>query len=79
MILLTLIDMYSLIVLAAVVMSWIGVSRGNPIAEIIIKVTEPVLDPIRRVLPPVAGLDFSPMVLLVALRLLRGVAARAMF
>lgn len=79
MILLTLIDLYSLVVLAAVVLSWVGATRGNPLVEFILTVTEPVLDPIRRILPPLGGLDFSPMVLLVGLRVLRGIVAGAVF
>jgi YggT family protein len=66
-----LLDVYSLIVLAAVVISWIHVDRRHPLAEIVFRLTEPVLAPIRRALPRMAGLDFSPLVLLIALRVLR--------
>jgi YggT family protein len=66
-----LLDLYSLVVLMAVIMSWIHLDRRRPPAAIVYRLTEPVLAPIRRVLPPVAGLDFSPMVLLIALRVLR--------
>ena len=66
-----LIDLYSLFVLAAVVMSWIHVDRRHPLAALVYRLTEPVLAPLRRALPPVSGLDFSPMVLLIALRVLR--------
>ncbi|HEY5619352.1 MAG TPA: YggT family protein [Vicinamibacterales bacterium] len=68
----TLIDLYSLVVLAAVVMSWVRVDRRHPLAHAVFSLTEPALAPIRRALPSVGGLDFSPMVLLVALRILRG-------
>jgi YggT family protein len=69
----TLIDLYSLVVLAAVVMSWVRMDpRRHPAARIVYTLTEPVLAPIRRALPLVGGLDFSPMVLLIALRVLRG-------
>lgn len=68
---LTLIDLYSLVVLAAVVMSWVHADRRHPLVQVVFNVTEPALAPIRRVLPPTAGLDFSPIVLLIALRLLR--------
>lgn len=67
-----LIDLYSLVVLAAVIMSWVRVDPRNPLARIVYRLTEPALAPIRRVLPTMGGLDLSPMVLLVALRLLRG-------
>ena len=68
----TLVDLYSLVVLAAVVMSWVRVDRRNPLAKIVYNLTEPVLAPIRRLLPAMGGLDFSPMVVLFALRALRG-------
>jgi len=72
MLLIQLIDLYSLIVLVAIVMSWIQLPPSNPIAQLVITVTEPVLGPIRRALPPMAGLDFSPMVLLIGLQILKG-------
>ncbi len=72
MLLLTLIDLYSLVVLVAVILSWVSADRRNPLVGIVNSLTEPALSPIRRALPPMAGLDFSPMVLLIGLRLLRG-------
>jgi YggT family protein len=68
----TLIDLYSIVVLVAVVMSWIRADRRHPLVAIVYKLTEPALAPIRRVLPVVGGLDFSPIVLLIALQVLRG-------
>ena len=47
-----LIDLYSLVVLAAVVMSWIGLDRRHPVAALVYGVTEPALAPIRSALPP---------------------------
>lgn len=68
----TLIDLYSIVVLAAVVMSWVRADPRHPLVTMVYRLTEPVLAPIRRALPPMAGLDFSPMVLLIVLRILRG-------
>ena len=68
----TLIDLYSLVVLAAVVMSWLQVDPRQPMARAVWSLTEPVLEPIRRVLPAMGGLDFSPMVLLFGLQFLSG-------
>ena len=67
-----LIDLYSLIVFVAVVVSWIQLPPGNPVVTFVRTMTEPALEPIRRVMPDMGGIDFSPMVLLVGLQLLRG-------
>ena len=66
-----LIDVYSLVVLLAVIMSWFQRERRDSLATILHSLTEPALEPIRRVLPAVGGLDFSPMVLLILLRVVR--------
>ena len=68
----TLVDLYSLVILAAVVMSWVRVDLRNPLARMVYNLSEPVLAPLRQVLPAMGGLDFSPMVVLLALRALRG-------
>lgn len=65
------IDLYSLVVLGAVIVSWLRLPPGNPVAKLANALTEPVLAPIRKLLPAIGGLDFSPMVLLVGLQLLR--------
>jgi YggT family protein len=70
MLLLRLIDLYSLIVFAAVVASWTNVPREHPAVRLLHRLTEPVLAPIRKVLPPMGGMDFSPLVLLIGLRVL---------
>jgi YggT family protein len=65
-----LIDLYSLVVLAAVIMSWVRIDSKQPLAMIVSSLTDPVLGPLRRALPPMGGLDFSPMVLLFGLQIL---------
>jgi YggT family protein len=68
-----LIDVYSLLVLLAVIFSWIQVGDGNSIRRVTDVTVEPVLARIRKVLPAMGGLDFSPLVLLFGLRFLRGI------
>ena len=70
--LIQLLDLYSLVVLGAVVISWLQLSPSNPVATFLHALTEPVLAPIRGVLPDMGGLDLSPLVLLFGLRMLRG-------
>ena len=67
----SLIDLYSLVVLVAVILSWVPLDPRNPLVTITHSLIEPVLAPIRHVLPATGGLDLSPMVLLFALQLLK--------
>jgi YggT family protein len=67
---------YSLLILARVVLSWMNPMGGGPFTAFIYQVTEPVLGPIRRILPPMGGLDWSPFIALVLLSLLLRFVAR---
>jgi uncharacterized protein YggT (Ycf19 family) len=71
MLIANLIDLYWLVVLGAVIMSWLPLDRRNLLTVTLHRLTEPALTPVRRVLPPMGGLDLSPMVLLIALRFVR--------
>ena len=71
MILINIVDLYSLVVFLAVILSWVQLPHDNPVAQFVNSMTEPVLGPIRRALPPMGGLDFSPMILLVGLQMLK--------
>ena len=70
----TLINLCTIVRLLRGVMSWFPPSSSqSPMASVqrwLYKVTEPVLAPIRRTLPPMGGLDLSPMLLLIALQIL---------
>jgi len=72
-------QIYWIVVVARIVMEWIPVSYDHPLARIrsaLRSATEPVLAPLRAMIPPVrlggAGLDLSPIILLVALSLITG-------
>jgi YggT family protein len=71
MILINIVDLYSLVVFLAVILSWVQLPHDNPVAQFVNSLTEPVLGPIRRALPPMGGMDFSPMILLVGLQMLK--------
>ena len=72
MILIKIIDLYSLIVFVAVILSWLQLPYDNPAVRFVNSLTEPLLQPIRRVLPTMGRMDFSPIVLLVGLQILKG-------
>lgn len=65
------IDAYSFVLFVAVILSWFHLDPDHPVVRVTGALTEPVLRPIRRVLPAVAGLDLSPMVLFLLLRVIR--------
>ncbi len=66
-----LLEVYSWVVLISVIGSWVRID--NPIFRLADQLTEPVLEPIRKVVPPVGGLDLSALILLIGIRLLAGV------
>ena len=58
------------LVLIRVVMSWVNPGASNPMMMVIYQVTEPVMAPVRRLIPPMGGLDLSPIVLIIGLQFL---------
>lgn len=56
------------LVIVHAVMSW--VQARSPIANVIDRLAEPILRPVRRLLPPLGGVDLSPLVLIVLLQVL---------
>jgi YggT family protein len=71
--------LFFVLVLARVVISLVNADSYHPIVPLVIQLTEPVLKPFRRLLPAIAGLDFSPMVLLLVIMLARILIARPLF
>lgn len=57
-------SVYIWVVIGRAVISWVNADPYNPIVRFLIQVTEPVLSRIRRFLPPMGGLDLSPMILI---------------
>lgn len=66
-----LLDIYSLVVLGAVIASWFRLSPDHPVSRLSNLLVEPVLAPIRRMLPSFGGLDLSPIVLIFGIHFLR--------
>jgi len=58
-----------LAVLLRVLFSWINPDPYNTLVRWVYQLTEPILAPLRRVIPPLGGLDITPMVALLILQL----------
>src|SRR6185312_4850804 len=75
----TLIDLYELVIIVAVVASWLIVfgvlSARNQLARSLINaldaLTEPVFRQVRRVIPAIGGIDLSPIIVFIVLEVLR--------
>ena len=65
-----LIGVLMLLVIARVVVSWTAPTGGGGLVAFIYQATEPLLAPIRRVIPPSAGIDWAPLVATLVLGLL---------
>jgi YggT family protein len=61
---------YTFLILGRVLVSWTNPSSGGSLTAFLYQVTEPVLGPIRRVLPPMGGFDWSPMIAIILLSIL---------
>ena len=60
-------------ILGRVIISWLNLSPYNPIVVALYQITEPILAPIRRVLPRMGMIDLSPMVALIIMMIVQRV------
>jgi YggT family protein len=65
-----LLGLYSWVIIAAALITWVSPDPRNPVVMFLRQVTEPVLGPVRRLLPPwkTGGLDFSPLIVILAIQ-----------
>jgi YggT family protein len=62
--------------IARVVISWTNPMGGGPIQAFVYQMTEPILAPIRRLLPPAGGIDWSPLIAMLLLGVVLRVVVR---
>lgn len=60
--------LFSIAIFVRVVISWLGQHSYNPLIAIASALADPVVAPFRRLIPPLGGIDFSPMVTLILLQ-----------
>ena len=61
---------FIVVMLIRVVFSWISPNQTNSVSRLAYRITEPVLAPIRRMLPPMSGIDLSPLLVMLGAYLL---------
>lgn len=67
----TIINFFSFCIFIMVILSWVAQGSYNPMADIMRQVTEPIMAPARKVIPPLGGLDLSPMIVLLLLMVIK--------
>lgn len=62
---------YMIALIIQAVISWVNPGSYNPISSLLYGLNEPLLRPVRRILPPIGGLDLSPLVIILLLNVLQ--------
>jgi len=65
------INVFMFAILVQVILSWVNPGNYNPVSSLLYSITGPVLRPIQRVIPPLSGIDLSPLVAILGLQVLR--------
>ena len=69
-----LLSAYLIAVFVRIILSWFPIQHGSVMAQVfsfLYSITEPVLGPLRRAIPPMGGLDLSPLVLLIGIQVVQ--------
>lgn len=65
-------DVLTIAIFARMIMSWFPVNPGNRLVELLYQVTEPILAPLRRIIPRVGMIDITPWIAIILLRVVAG-------
>lgn len=66
-----LLNVFLIAILIQVILSWVSPGAYNPVVGLLYRLNEPLLAPARRLLPPISGMDLSPLLVLIGLQLLK--------
>ena len=69
--LVTVVNIYFLVMIGTIITSWIAAGSYHPAIVLINQIAEPIMAPFRRLLPPMGGIDFSPIVAFLALNVVK--------
>ncbi len=61
-------NLFFFVILIRIILSWISPNNFNPVTALLTTISEPILRPFRRLIPPVGGLDISPIFAIVLLQ-----------
>ena len=65
-----LLNLYFFAIIGNIIMSWVAQGGAHPAAQLLYQITEPVMAPFRKILPPMGGLDLSPIFVFLCINVL---------
>ncbi len=73
-------QIYTFVLLIRILMSWIpNIDPYHPVVRLLYQVTEPVLEPARKLIPPIGAIDISPIVVFIVLGILQDLLRQMAF
>ncbi|MBT4520380.1 MAG: YggT family protein [Halieaceae bacterium] len=66
-----LVNIYFFALLAMIILSWVAPGSRHPAIYLLHQITEPVMAPVRRMLPPMGGMDFSPILIFILINIIQ--------
>lgn len=68
--------LYIVAIIIMAIISWINPDRYNPVQTLLYAMTEPLLRPFRQLIPPIGGIDLSPLAAIIAIQVLKMLVMR---
>ena len=72
-----LVQLMAFAIFARAILSWFPIDRNGPVFQALNSITDPVLEPLRRVIPPVGMIDITPMVAMITLFIVASILIQA--
>jgi YggT family protein len=66
-----LVQFYFFAILAMIILSWVAPGGNSPVLYLLYQLTEPVMAPFRKIIPPMGGLDLSPILVFIAINVIQ--------
>ena len=66
-----LVNIYFFALLAMIILSWVAPGSNHPAIYLLFQITEPVMAPFRKALPPMGGMDFSPILVFILINVIQ--------
>ena len=64
----TVLTIYTWVLIIRVLITWVSPDPFNPVVQFLARATDPVLEPLRRIIPPIGFLDITPIIALLLLQ-----------